>query len=463
MSYWPDRPQTRQIRPDMRRTVLTWLEKIVLHFKLERVTFSSACHVFDTLLWTCSKSITRQNLQTVGSLCLLLSSNLHDQEPVNAEESVFAADNAFSQKELYKEMKHHLSLNVIWALGEPCAWTFLLPEQQTEDQWSKYVAFQTDAVSCGKSPAHVAAEFSVSPVSPSPDSPDSPLYSFSTPLTWSWCADLKQNLHHSIGHGSYGKVYQGQGVRQACAIKHLYGNSRDRSNMEILPSMIRELVCMSRVCPQQISEWYVEISDVETHLYFASALAETDLRQVSPKLINQWTQQQRIHITYDLLCQLRRAHKAGWTHRDLVPSNIVLSDIEKARPCATIIDWGMSRCHCEHITEFSPEIVTMPYRPPEYLLLSPDTLAQGTHIDIWTLGACLCIIWGFHDPLWKTPEPEVIYFFYCQNLKHTQDRQKFFAHITDAHARDLISHMMRWQPAKRWSVEQCLSHPLFDQ
>eukprot|EP00792_Barthelona_sp_PAP020_P011916 TRINITY_DN618_c0_g1_i1.p1 TRINITY_DN618_c0_g1~~TRINITY_DN618_c0_g1_i1.p1 ORF type:complete len:386 (+),score=101.14 TRINITY_DN618_c0_g1_i1:67-1224(+) len=41
------------------------------------------------------------------------------------------------------------------------------------------------------------------------------------------------------------------------------------------------------------------------------------------------------------------------------------------------------------------------------------------------------------------------------------DKQSNLSEIVDENMRDLLSHMITWSPNDRWSIDQCLSHPVF--
>ena len=77
-------------------------------------------------------------------------------------------------------------------------------------------------------------------------------------------------------------------------------------------------------------------------------------------------------------------HSAGIVHRDLKPNNILINSDCEIKLC----DFGLARGYGIPVKNYTHEVVTLWYRPPDVLLGSKNYL---TTVDIWSVG---CIFAG---------------------------------------------------------------------
>ena len=89
-------------------------------------------------------------------------------------------------------------------------------------------------------------------------------------------------------------------------------------------------------------------------------------------------------ISYQILAGIAYCHVRGIIHRDLKPSNILINSLTNE---IKIADFGISRAFCNTAQEFTPDMCTLWYRPPELLLEMP---IYDEKIDIWSIG-CICM------------------------------------------------------------------------
>ncbi|XP_028094275.1 cell division control protein 2 homolog 2-like [Camellia sinensis] len=102
---------------------------------------------------------------------------------------------------------------------------------------------------------------------------------------------------------------------------------------------------------------------------------------------------QRIkNFLHQILLGVAYCHKRGVMHRDLKPANLLL-DLNAS--VVKIADFGLARTFQIPIREYSPEVVTLWYRPPEILL---GSRVYSTPVDVWSVG-CIFAEMVMHQPL----------------------------------------------------------------
>jgi DNA-binding NtrC family response regulator/predicted Ser/Thr protein kinase len=126
----------------------------------------------------------------------------------------------------------------------------------------------------------------------------------------------------------------------------------------------------------------------------------TSLDEYSDSLLGEIEEPERIHRILRLVAQSARAldymHSKGYIHRDVKPSNIVVTPDERAY----LIDYGLARSMTmsDSLTSVGTVMGTMPFMAPEQVRGTPEELDGRT--DIWGLGASLYFLftcrYAFH-------------------------------------------------------------------
>jgi len=180
---------------------------------------------------------------------------------------------------------------------------------------------------------------------------------------------------------------------------------------------------------------------------------------------------------YQLIKGVAYIHKFKILHRDLKPQNLLIS----RDGILKIADFGLARGYGIPVRNYTHEVVTLWYRPPDVLLGSKNYL---TTVDIWSIG-CIFAEMVNGKPLFTgvsesdqlkkifrirgTPNEKV--YPEIKNLPDwnpdnfddypEEDISKYVPKL-DADGIDLLLKMLQTDPDKRISAEEAMKHPYFD-
>ncbi|KWX12264.1 Kinase/ CMGC CDK [Giardia duodenalis assemblage B] len=281
-----------------------------------------------------------------------------------------------------------------------------------------------------------------------------------------------------LGEGTYGEVYKAIDTvtNETVAIKRI----RLEHEEEGVPgTAIREVSLLKELQHRNI----IELKSVIHHnhrLHLIFEYAENDLKKymdknpdVSMRVIKSFL--------YQLINGVNFCHSRRCLHRDLKPQNLLLSVSDASEtPVLKIGDFGLARAFGIPIRQFTHEIITLWYRPPEILLGSRH---YSTSVDIWSI-AC---IWA--EMLMKTPlfpgDSEIDQLFKIFEILGLPDdttwpgvtalpdwKQSFpkfrgktlkrvLGALLDDEGLDLLAAMLEMDPVKRISAKNALEHPYF--
>lgn len=281
-----------------------------------------------------------------------------------------------------------------------------------------------------------------------------------------------------IGKGAYGVVCSAQNLlipdKPMVAIKKIsscFDNAVDARRT------LREIKLVRHLNHENI----VQIKDIILppnpsqfrDVYIVYELMDTDLHQIirSPQPLSDDHVQ---YFLYQVLRGLKYIHSANILHRDLKPSNLLVN----ANCDLKICDFGLARTSQkgqEFMTEY---VVTRWYRAPELLL----SCAEYNHqVDVWSVGCVFAELLG-RKPLFPgkdyvhqlnlitkiigTPSESELGFVSSEKAKRymmslpRSERVNFQELWPEANpiAIDLLNRMLTFDPSKRITVEECLSH-----
>eukprot|EP00127_Corallochytrium_limacisporum_P004574 Clim_evm14s168 gene=Clim_evmTU14s168 len=220
--------------------------------------------------------------------------------------------------------------------------------------------------------------------------------------------------------------------------------------------------------------------DQFTDVFVVQELMETDLYRLLK------TQRLSIdhicYFLYQVVRGLKYIHSANVLHRDLKPSNLLINTNCDLKIC----DFGLARVadpNIDHSGLMTEYVATRWYRAPEIMLSSR---AYTKAIDIWSVGCILAEMLG-GKPLFPgkhyldqlnlilsvlgTPSEED---FSCiQNekaqayIRSLNNREKMpwnqIFPEADAVVLDMLEGLLKFNPVKRFTVEDALRHPFLEQ
>uniref|UniRef100_A0A8D0CLW1 Cyclin-dependent kinase 1 n=1 Tax=Scleropages formosus TaxID=113540 RepID=A0A8D0CLW1_SCLFO len=296
-----------------------------------------------------------------------------------------------------------------------------------------------------------------------------------------------------IGEGTYGVVYKGKhkSTGQVVAMKKI----RLESEEEGVPStavreisLLKELQHPNVVC-------LLDVLMQESRLYLIFEYLSMDLKKyldsipsgqyMEPMLVKSYLYQILEGI---LFCHCRRV-----LHRDLKPQNLLIDN----KGVIKLADFGLARAFGVPVRVYTHEVVTLWYRAPEVLL---GASRYSTPVDIWSIGTIFAELATkkplFHGDseidqlfrifryvglqnlgLWAhclesltlgTPNNDV-----WPDVESLPDYKNTFpkwkscnlssvVKNLDDDGINLLSKMLIYDPPKRISARQAMSHPYFD-
>ena len=182
---------------------------------------------------------------------------------------------------------------------------------------------------------------------------------------------------------------------------------------------------------------------------------------------------------YQLLRGVDYIHKSKVLHRDLKPQNLLINKDNIMK----IGDFGLARGYGIPVKNYTHEVVTLWYRPPDVLL---GNKTYGTTVDMWSIG-CIFSEMVTGKPLFpgnsETDQLKKIFLImgtptenYASSLTELpewgvgennfevnkpQNLKELLKNFDDE-GLDLLQKFLQLEPDKRISAEEALKHPFFD-
>lgn len=295
-----------------------------------------------------------------------------------------------------------------------------------------------------------------------------------------------------IGKGSAGQVSKAivNGTGETVAIKHIK-NRRFTSFGAALAQ--REVNALRRLRHPNILRLLEVIRENEM-LFLVLEYADGSLYQWMRARTEPPSEAMVRTITHRLLLATAHVHKHGFVHRDIKPMNVLVSsgedDDDHMAIRVKLCDFGTARelrTASAANEPLTPYVSTRWYRAPEVLLRGPGYSAP---VDLWALGAIIAEIYTLRPLFPGATEIDQIdrianvlgapydcgvgahvWVHGCELVKqHEALHSRSFPRTApvplsavvpqaNADGLDLISALLRWDPAKRLTARDALRHP----
>ena len=281
-----------------------------------------------------------------------------------------------------------------------------------------------------------------------------------------------------LGEGTYGVVYRAkdQKGQEIYALKKIRLNAEE----EGIPSTaIREISLLKELNHINIVKLY-EVLHTPKKLTLVFEYVEQDLKKIIDGAGGKGLD---IKLTKSFLYQLLRGvdfiHKNKVLHRDLKPQNLLINKNNILK----IADFGLARGYGIPVKNYTHEVVTLWYRPPDVLL---GNKTYGTTVDMWSIGTIFAEM-ATGKPLFtgnsENDQLKKIFAImgtptdnYASSLRELpewgvgdnnfeKNEPKSFKELfpeLDTEGIDLLEKLLRLEPDKRISAEEALKHPFFD-
>ena len=290
-------------------------------------------------------------------------------------------------------------------------------------------------------------------------------------------------LVKQLGEGAFGVVAAAKNRTSGdeVAIKCIKDATQDEEQAKLL---LRELKLLRHF---RGHENVINITDIAIprgqsqlkDIFIITDLMDTDLHRIirSPQPLSD---DHVRYFTYQVLRGLKFLHSANVMHRDLKPNNLLVNENCDLKIC----DLGLARLSAdlEQSLDQTVYVVTRWYRAPELLLGKKD---YDKSIDMWAVGCILAELLtrkdGTRKPLFPGNDYKdmlkkqlaVIGSPPLQDQQHVSDRAKtFLAGMTSCSkaewktmfptasdpSLDLLDNLLQFNPAKRLTAVQALSH-----
>jgi serine/threonine protein kinase len=283
---------------------------------------------------------------------------------------------------------------------------------------------------------------------------------------------------NAIGTGAYGTVYKAQDLKneEIVAMKKVrIALTEDGVPMSVLReiSLLRHLGKYNHPnIVRRMDICHGPRYDREMVLYLVFEHVDQDLNSYLEKCPWPGLPQERIKdLMWQILCGVDFLHSHRIVHRDIKPQNILVSNSGTIK----LADFGLARIYDSNAL-LTSTVVTLWYRSPEVLLGT----SYATPVDLWSCG-CIFAELFTRKPLFpgQYEVDQLGQIFSILGTPSEADwpedssvmRNSFSAckprdladmiPEMDTQAKDLLQKMLRFDPLKRITAAEALTHPYF--
>ncbi|CAH8449336.1 unnamed protein product [Schistosoma bovis] len=287
---------------------------------------------------------------------------------------------------------------------------------------------------------------------------------------------LKYEKLEKIGEGTYGKVYKARNreTHEIVALKRV----RLENDDEGIPSSAFREICLLKELKHKNIVRLFDVLLSESRLTIVFEYCDQDLKKYFDSCNGDIDQNTVKLFMFQLLRGLQFCHSHNVLHRDLKPQNLLINDNGELK----LADFGLARAYGIPVRQYSAEVVTLWYRPPDVLL---GAKLYTTSIDMWSAGCIFAEMSNAGRPLFPgydvddqlqrifkllgTPtestwpsvvelpdyEPFTVMYPRTMNWHQVVPKMSF-------RGRDLLQQLVICNPSDRISADQALKHSYFE-
>uniref|UniRef100_H0Y286 phosphorylase kinase n=1 Tax=Otolemur garnettii TaxID=30611 RepID=H0Y286_OTOGA len=155
----------------------------------------------------------------------------------------------------------------------------------------------------------------------------------------------------------------------------------------------------------------------------------------------------------EVICTL---HKLNIVHRDLKPENILLDDNMNIK----LTDFGFS-CQLEPGEKLREVCGTPSYLAPEIIecSMNDDHPGYGKEVDMWSTGVIMYTLLAGSPPFWHRKQMLMLRMIMSGNYQFGSPEWDDYSDTV----KDLVSRFLVVNPQNRYTAEEALAHPFFQQ
>ena len=254
-------------------------------------------------------------------------------------------------------------------------------------------------------------------------------------------------LGKTLGTGAFGTVRSAihKPTKQARAVKILKKSEQDEEQLFL------EVNILAKLSHPNIMQIY-EFFDDNVNFYIVSELCQGGelFDMITDK--GCFSEKEASPILKQLISAICYCHQNNIVHRDLKPENILLDNKKDKEPVIKLIDLGGARYFSKN--KKMTKINGTPY------YIAPEVLNEvhDEKCDIWSAGVILYILLCGYPPFNGETDKEII-----DSVKTGEfDFPKEEWSVISKEAKDLIKQMLTYNPKKRPSALEVLTHPLVE-
>ncbi|CAD8101191.1 unnamed protein product [Paramecium sonneborni] len=260
-----------------------------------------------------------------------------------------------------------------------------------------------------------------------------------------------------IGQGNYALVLE---------LQHLHSNQRfaskciDKKKVQAIEqgeqSVQNEIKIMRILSPHKSLINLIEVYEGDNNIYLIMDLAQGgSLYKEMKNKINLYNREEIQNIMYQILEGLQYIHSKGIMHRDLKPENILFREKGNLNSL-TIADFGLS-VEIDSSPYLYPKCGTPGFVAPEIANMIDKTKPYTAACDIFSAGVIFHILLLGEGLFVGDCHQEIL----KMNKEFQIDFSKPKYQKLDFDAKDLLLKMLAHNYSQRYTSQQCLQHPYF--